>query len=662
VSQGRLGEPDGTARAAFYLEFARFLISGRHGQEAWRLQHLTDLKTLPDYEDAPLHFRWSYSPGHGGAPVDKQGRPVFHHLPSRFEKARSDGERWRWLLQQAAEADPNRAAEVQLLFADFLWSQFGVQTMRSAGFLMPLRGAAAEEPKTDSPYSVHTLRDDETIARLRTGIKRFRLPDEFNFIRLYRQVADGPKGPQALRALRRLAQIYENRRQFPRAAEFWRRITKQYPGREAQDAEKRLQQIVGNWGRFESATVQPAGRGATVDYRFRNGKRVHFEAYRVDIDRLLADVKAYLKSSPRRVNWEEIQVSDIGLRLVQQNQKQYLRERVAEWDVDLNPAPKHFDRRITVTTPLQRAGVYLLLGTMRDGNVSRIILWVADTVILSKKLSGRDYYFVADALTGRPVPEATVEFFGFRVKSVGGNRYSVLTSHFAEFTDADGQVVPDPRDLDSRYRWLIIARTRSGRLAYLGFQGIWYGRYNPGRFEQARAFTITDRPVYRPRQAVKFKLWLRTARYDKPEASLFAHKRVTVRIRDPRGKTVFEKAFQTDAYGGLDGEYSLPEDATLGRYLLMVVPEKSQLPRRVSGGGTFRVEEYKKPEYEVTVEAPQTPVQLGEEITATIRAKYYFGAPVTHARVRYKVYRTSHSHHWYPRDEWDWLYGRGYWW
>ena len=61
------------------------------------------------------------------------------------------------------------------------------------------------------------------------------------------------------------------------------------------------------------------------------------------------------------------------------------------------------------------------------------------------------------------------------------------------------------------------------------------------------------------------------------------------------------------------------------------------------GGGNFRVEEYKKPEFEVTVEAPQEPVMLGEKITATIKAKYYFGAPVTKAKVKYKVIRSSQT-------------------
>ncbi len=80
------------------------------------------------------------------------------------------------------------------------------------------------------------------------------------------------------------------------------------------------------------------------------------------------------------------------------------------------------------------------------------------------------------------------------------------------------------------------------------------------------------------------------------------------------------------------------------------------------GAGQFRVEEYKKPEFEVTVEAPTKPVMLGEKITAKVAARYYFGAPVTEARVKYKITRTSYNERWFPLGRWDWLYGAGYWW
>ena len=55
-------------------------------------------------------------------------------------------------------------------------------------------------------------------------------------------------------------------------------------------------------------------------------------------------------------------------------------------------------------------------------------------------------------------------------------------------------------------------------------------------------------------------------------------------------------------------------------------------------------------------------MSLGEKITATIQAKYFFGAPVTKARVKYKVLRNNYSGAWHPPAPWDWFYGKGYWW
>ena len=95
---------------------------------------------------------------------------------------------------------------------------------------------------------------------------------------------------------------------------------------------------------------------------------------------------------------------------------------------------------------------------------------------------------------------------------------------------------------------------------------------------------------------------------------------------------------------------TLPADATLGVYSVIDHADGTRRPTNHDplGGGSFRVEEYKKPEYEVTVDAPNEPVMLGEKIEATIKAKYYFGSPVTKAKVKYKVQRTGHDEPWYP--------------
>jgi uncharacterized protein YfaS (alpha-2-macroglobulin family) len=647
-------ETDKPALSTFFLHFANLLVNGSGYHEPWRLQYLTDLSQLPDYEEG----YYSYRGGTQGAPVDAEGNPVFHHLPKSYEAAKNDGERWRWMLAQAVEFNAGRLNEVESLFADFLVSQFGVQTMASYGRYI------FEEDRKDNQsgtYALHTLTDEETIAKLAAGIKRFALPDEFNWIKIYQRVAARGKTMYGEHARDALAGIYENRRQYVKAVEAWKKAIAEYgPGHDS-FRQKRLDQIVGSWGRFEPNQVQPAGKGATVDFRFRNGNRVTFEAFAIDVPKLLDDVKAYIQGHQGQLDWNKMNVQNIGYRLVQQQENQYLGARVASWGLDLKPRPEHVDDRVTVTTPLQKPGAYLLTAQMAGGNLSRIIVWVSDTVILKKQLDGKAFYYVADAVSGKPVAKANVEFFGWKQVQVLPNRnqYRVDTVRFAEFTDADGQVILGQNKLPQDHQWLITARKAGeDRFAYLGFTNVWYGPYYDSDYNQTKVFAITDRPVYRPNQTVQFKLWVEHAKYDQPDTSAFAKQPFRVQIHNPKGEKVLEKVMTADDYGGLAGEFALSKGVMLGVYGIQLL----RLDNRPLGGGQFRVEEYKKPEFEVTVEAPKEPVRLGEKIVATIQAKYYFGAPVTRAKVKYKVLRSSYSSTWYPKGLWDWFYGPGYWW
>ena len=57
-----------------------------------------------------------------------------------------------------------------------------------------------------------------------------------------------------------------------------------------------------------------------------------------------------------------------------------------------------------------------------------------------------------------------------------------------------------------------------------------------------------------------------------------------------------------------------------------------------------------------------SPIRLGEKTTAIINARYYFGAPVAEAKVKYKLTRTGQRENWFPVGAWDWCFGPGYWW
>jgi hypothetical protein len=178
-------DDDHPAVANFLLQLAEMLLNNRGHNEAWRLQYLTDLGTLPDYEPG-----WGYYSPTAGAPVDEDGNPVFHHVPKSWESAETDGQRWRWCLEQAMEFDANRATQVRMQFAAFLWNQFGVQTMAHYGWRFGRMQVDDTQKDESGTYALHTLGEDETIARLASGVKRFKLPGEFNFIKICQDLAE----------------------------------------------------------------------------------------------------------------------------------------------------------------------------------------------------------------------------------------------------------------------------------------------------------------------------------------------------------------------------------------------------------------------------------------------------------------------------------------
>ncbi len=644
-------------RPNFYLQFARHIMNDINGQAAWRLGYLTDLNVLPDYEEG---YRY-YSDQTRGAPVDEAGNPIYYTAPKSWTAAQNDGQRWRFCLLQAAEYSPALKRQVRLDFADFLRQQFDVETMAQWGYFG--RGADDSDdaaPGKEGPFSVSTLAEDETIARLANGIKRFKLPEEFNFIHIYQQLAKDGTDKHAEESLSMLATLFTNRQQYARAADYWKENLTRFGDYSNGSKKQRLDEILNNWGTFEGATPLPAGTAATLDFRFRNGKKVSFEAFEINTVKLLEDIKGYIKSHPKPpLDWQRMDPGQIGYRLVEQNQKQYLGKQTAQWNLDLEPRKNHFDRRITVKTPLKAAGAYFITAKMDGGgggNTSRIVLWIADTAIVRKNLDGGVYYFVADAVTGAPIPNANLDFFGYQQRWLQNGQYALDTDAFTKQTDADGQAIVGPDKLQQNFNWLVTATTAEGRLAYQGFSGAWIGHYSDQfdyQYNLTKVFVMTDRPVYRPGQTVRYKFWIGKTQFDKDGKSPFMDQHFNVEIRDPKNEKVTEKNFVADEFGGFDGSYVLPKDATLGEW---------NLSTPNLGGGGFRVEEYKKPEFEVKIDAPSDPVMLGEKISATIVAKYYFGAPVTSAKVKYKIVRTELDARWFPFGRWDWFYEPGYWW
>ncbi len=146
-----------------------------------------------------------------------------------------------------------------------------------------------------------------------------------------------------------------------------------------------------------------------------------------------------------------------------------------------------------------------------------------------------------------------------------------------------------------------------------------------------RAYTYTDRPVYRPGHTVYFKSVLRELHGNDYRVS--TAKDVQVNVTDSKEDQVFAGKFSTNDYGTLSGEFVLNENALPGEYTITLKCGAK------SFDASFSVAEYRKPEFEVLVKTLTKRVAVGDTFSAVVNAQYYFGAPVGGAKVTYEVTR-----------------------
>lgn len=634
-------------QAAAWRELGQRLVNAG---APWELQVLTPLDALPAWDEQGPEG------GTEGAPWAGDG-PVVYGVPASWDAAKNDGERWRFSLAEAARLVPALQAELIWERAEFARGQFGLSSLESYGWRM--RNEAPDRLK--GLLAAETLADDECLAQTSDGVKRFKLPADQHFIALLRSILDDKaRGGNAGDTL---VAEYLDRGQFDRAVAMLREVIEKHGPGDNDHRKESLKQITGNWARLGGAATVAAGHKPVLPVEFRNAKKIQFTAAPLDMGRVLADLKTYLKGNPQDIDYDKVTLERIGERLIEQSASNYVGETAASWELALTPEDKYRTTRTQTEVPLDRAGAWWITGKVEDGNTVRTLVWITDTTLVRRDHDGKAAWWVVDAATGAPVPGATVEFFGYRFVSSekrlpNGRRGEVKTKELTKVSDEQGKVLLGRGDLDNQYQWLTSARKDGRATAFTGFEGFYVQNRNEDDGVRQVPYGVSDRPMYRPGDAVHVKFWLREASYDEINETKWGNQTGRIVFTNGRGEEVAKlENRKTDAFGAVEGDLTVPKDAVLGNWIA-----RFEIEEKISAGVSFRVEEYRKPEYEVTVEAPKEPVRLGDKFTATVKALYFHGAPVRNATVEITVNRESLGERWFPVWGWDWLYGRGAWW
>ncbi|MGA1606959.1 MAG: MG2 domain-containing protein, partial [Planctomycetota bacterium] len=421
--------------------------------------------------------------------------------------------------------------------------------------------------------------------------------------------------------LRRTGETFARERRFEEALETFARCVQKFPNRnESSHAQFRIGEIHenqsfdyqraldayravtwGNWQGQAQARIQRLERKALAlrtERTFRVGEAARFELtsrniadVRVRVYRL--DFETWFRATHKLSGVDGLDIEVIAAdKTFESAVPDYLPFRETRRDVEIG-----------FTEP----GAYVVKVDDQELEATTMVL-VTDLGLIVK--SSREELFVFAQDLGAETPRA-----GVRVLVSDGQK--VLHEGV---TGADGVL---------RYRDAALAGTDKVSVLGVDASGSGAGQIDLGGLSVAegltpKAYLFTDRPAYRPGEAVHAKgivRDVRAGRYELPPADEGAR----ARVLSPSGRVLVARDVRFTGFGTFALDAVLPDNAETGIWRVELT--RGDVARRRTSTITFTVAEYELPRVQLTVESEQKVVFRGEPIAGKVRVRHFYGEP-----------------------------------
>ena len=358
----------------------------------------------------------------------------------------------------------------------------------------------------------------------------------------------------------------------------------------------------------------------SVEVTHRNLSQLYFRAYRLDLFDHLSRSRDY-NMLP---GYQEVP------KLLQEDDPE------AEWSVELPPTPDFRDHRTFVTPPISRPGLYVVVASARrdfetpQNRFEAVNMVIGDLVMVSEDRDKAIEVTVYSGRGGTVLADVDVHLYRFDWQE-GHRRLATVRS------GADGKA---RIDLAGGSSYFLVAER--GEDVAIDLDRL-YSRHQPTPVRRTAALVYTDRSVYRPNQPLLWKVIVFRGGGVESRFETLPSSKVTMDLLDANGQVVASENVKTNGFGTASGRFEIPAGRLLGSWHL-----------RASYGARVwvRVEEYKRPTFEVSLKEPEGSLRLNRPATLQGEARYYFGLPVTSAEVGWRVVREPVYPYW-----WSW-YGR----
>ena len=352
---------------------------------------------------------------------------------------------------------------------------------------------------------------------------------------------------------------------------------------------------------LEIATVYP-GEQQSVKVNYKNLTGITLQLYKVNLpvtSAVLQNRTTHFESKYARLQREE--------------------------HFSLKPTTDYLNVDTTLTIQAPQAGIYFLKAVpdgkkgVSDGTLMNV---TALKTIYRPLPDGTLELVVVDAVSGQPVSEAEVTIYTEK-----GGGYSPQQTYQA---DKQGTLKLD--FLNSNKYWYNAHTAADNAMPILN---LWKNDYYYKESKRKEVLQLfTDRSIYRPGQTV----YVSGLAYEmeKDSTRVLADKKYAVSLYDANNNETGKVEVRTNGFGSFSGQFVLPSPCLTGYFSL----------RAADTSVSFKVEEYKRPTFDVTFEPVKVEYQVGDSIEVVGMAKTFAGAPVQNARVHYNI---SRSYAWFWR-------------
>lgn len=404
---------------------------------------------------------------------------------------------------------------------------------------------------------------------------------------------------------------------YVNAANYCEKTFTKYPdangGRLCRNLYKKI--VAQNIYKVYTATAYYPNEKFPIQIEYKNCEKLFFKIVQLDFN------KDLIEESNNRLDKESLE---------------YLLSKIVvrEWYVDIDDGDDYRSHTVDAIIDNLDEGLYgLLVSTGEDFDLNNeficsTVLQISklNAIIAQNQVSDNYEFIICDRNSGKLITNCKINIY---TTVYGKNPKLELLNSFT--SDKNGKAVISKQDIksnDNYYRDIIFTLNKDDDTF---FSEQYFNFYKRDFSPSTSTLIYTDRGIYRPGQTIYFKGIVNKTEANDKHQPVINHKG-TITLRDANYQNIAKQDFTTNEFGSFAGSFIIPNNALTGNYTL----SSSEY-----GSLSVKVEEYKRPTFEISFEKETEQNKCNSEVGIKVKALTYTGLPLENATVKYKIHRTT---------------------